>query len=113
MWRRSTLLALVTTLVAGGCATQQQMLDQMQPTAMQTVVNRTRFDWNCPAATGTVISREMIQPALVGPYVGGIMRAEYTIGVSGCGQRATFIAVCPEGGTGCYATGAGPFHTNW
>jgi len=110
MSRRSVLLVIVSL---GGCVSPQQYLDNMQPTAMQTVLNRTRFDWNCPTATGTVISKEMVQPALQGPYLGGIQRAEYTIGVAGCGRRATFIAICPEGGTGCYATGEGPFHLNW
>jgi hypothetical protein len=42
-----------------------------------------------------------------------IQRAEYATGVAGCGRRAAFIAICPEGGTGCLATGEGPFHLNW
>jgi hypothetical protein len=33
-------------------------------------------------------------------------RAEYTVGVAGCGQRATYLVVCAEGGTGCVAAGA-------
>jgi len=113
MPHKFTLSVLMLAAIASGCATQQQLLDQMQPTAVDTVLNRTRFDWNCPAATATLISREVVQPALQGPLVAGIQRAEYTVGVAGCGKRATFVVVCPEGGSGCYATGDGPFHQNW
>lgn len=70
---------------------------------MQTGVSRGQFEMNCPQATGTIISREVIQPALEGPYVGGIQRAEFTIGVSGCEQRKTYVVICPEGGEGCFA----------
>jgi hypothetical protein len=45
----------------------------------------------------------VIQPALQGPLVYGTQRMEYTVGVTGCGQRRTYIVICPEGGTGCYA----------
>jgi hypothetical protein len=31
-------------------------------------------------------------------------RAEYTIGVAGCNQRATYLVICAEGG-GCVAGG--------
>jgi hypothetical protein len=113
MPRKLTLWMLVLAASASGCATQQQFLDQMQPTAITTVLNRTRFDWNCQPATATVISREVVQPALQGPLVNGIPRAEYTVGVAGCGKRATFVVICPEGGSGCFATGEGPFHPAW
>ena len=39
-------------------------------------------------------------------------RAEYTIGVAGCGKRTTFVVICPDGGEGCFGAGPGPFH-NW
>jgi hypothetical protein len=39
----------------------------------------------------------------------GVERAEYTIGVSGCGERKTFVVLCPEGGDGCFAAGPGGF----
>jgi hypothetical protein len=109
---RLGMLVLLLAAVSG-CASQQQILDQMQPTAIDTVLNRTRFDWNCPAATSTLISREVVQPVLQGPLVSGIPRAEYTVGVAGCGKRATYVVICPEGGSGCFATGDGPFHPAW
>lgn len=97
------LSALVAALVVTGCASQSQILDSKQDTAIQAALARGRFDLNCPTATGTVLSRDFIQPALAGPYVGGVNRAEYTIGVAGCEKRATYIVVCQEGTETCVA----------
>jgi hypothetical protein len=112
MSKSLTTLALMTVLIFTGCTTQTQFLQSMQANAMQTAVSRGQFEMNCPSATPTLISQEVIQPALQGPYVNGIQRAEYTVGVAGCGQRKVFVVICPEGGTGCFAAGPGPFH-NW
>ena len=81
--------------------------------AIQTAVTRGQFEMNCPAATGVILSREVVQPALQGPWVQGIQRAEYTIGVEGCNARKTYVVICPEGGSGCYAAGPGPFHRDF
>jgi hypothetical protein len=51
----------------------------------------------------------VVQPAIQGPWVGGIQRAEYTVGVAGCEKRTTFVVICPEGGDGCFAAGPGRF----
>ena len=110
MSRRSAFLGLLVALACAGCQTQQQFLDQNQGMAMQTAVSRGQFELSCPQASGMVISREVVQPALQGPWVQGIQRAEYTIGVEGCGERKTYVVICPEGGSGCYAAGPGPFH---
>lgn len=110
MARRTGFLAIAACLAAAACATQQQFLDQNQATAMQVAVSRGQFEMNCPSAKGVLISREVVQPALQGPWVGGVQRAEYTIGVEGCGDRKTFVVICPEGGSGCFAAGPGPFH---
>jgi hypothetical protein len=107
-----TNLALIAALAAAGCMSQTQFLQSMQANAMQTAVSRGQFEMNCPAATPTLISQEVVQPALQGPFVNGIQRAEYTIGVAGCGLRRVFVVICPEGGSGCFAAGPGPFH-NW
>ncbi len=110
MQKSCKLVALAAGIFMTGCVSQTQFLDSKQNMAMQTAVNRGQFEMNCPEATGTLISREVIQPALQGPYVGGIQRAEYTIGVAGCGKRSTFVVVCPDGGEGCFAAGPGRFH---
>ena len=90
-------------LLAAGCATQQQQLEQRQPNAVQVALQRGRFDLNCPAATATVLSSDYIQPAIQGPWVEGLTRLEYTIGIEGCGQRTTTIVICQEGTSSCFA----------
>ena len=109
MPRSVALLVLVMVLVGAGCVSQGQFLDGKQGMAMQTAVSRGQFEMNCPAATGTVLSREVVQPALQGPLLNGIQRAEFTVGVAGCGKRTTFVVVCPDEGDGCFATGPGRF----
>jgi hypothetical protein len=82
-----------------GCATPAQFLDSKQGMAVDTAAQRARFEMNCPDAIGTVISREVIQPVVFG----GMQRAEFTVGVAGCGQRKTLVVVCQEGSEGCFA----------
>jgi hypothetical protein len=101
--------AIMAALIAAGCVTQAKFLDDKQAMAVQTAVSRGQFELNCPAATGTILSKEVVQPVLQGPWVGGIQRAEFTVGVAGCDKRTTFIVVCPEGGEGCFAAGPGKF----
>ena len=112
MVKSLTLLALLAALAMTGCVTQADFLNSKQPMAMQTAVSRGQFDLNCPQATPVLISREVVQPALQGAWVGGIERAEFTIGVRGCDKRHTYVVICPQYGEGCFAAGPGPFH-NW
>jgi len=97
-------VTLAALAVLAGCATQSQMLAQSQPTATQVALTRGRFDLNCPAATATLLSSDYIQPAVQGPWVNaGITRLEYTVGVEGCGQRRSYVVICQEGTTTCFA----------
>ncbi len=108
--RRTTALAgLVSALFAMACQTQAQFLTSKQDAALQTAERRGQFELNCPDAKAEVLSSEVVQPALQGPVVAGIQRAEFTIGVVGCGQRTTYVVACPEGGEGCFAMDSGAF----
>ena len=100
----SKLIPLAAFMLTG-CATYAQFLDSRQAAAMQAALKRGQFELNCPAAKEMLLSREMIQPVLFN----GIQRAEYTIGVDGCGQRTTFIVICPDESDGCFAAGPGGF----
>jgi hypothetical protein len=106
MSQRSSWVALVAALAAAGCQSQQQIVDSMQTDAVHVAQRRGAFEMNCPAATAQVLSNEMIQTPIMNPRFAPPQRAEYTVGVSGCGQRATYLVVCAEGGTGCIAAGA-------
>jgi len=100
-------MALMAAAALAGCQSQSQMLASKQAMAMQTALSRGKFDLNCPQATAEVLSSEVTQPAIQGPWVTGVQRAEYTIGVSGCGQRSTFLVLCPQGGDSCFAADPG------
>lgn len=99
---KKTLLVAVAVLGVAGCQSDAQMLDASQSQALDTALSRARFNMNCPAATGTVLSRQVIQP-VVQTRFGGVTRYEYTIGIEGCGQRTSSVVICPEGGGGCFA----------
>src|SRR5215472_231358 len=103
MKRSILIVALIALSAFTGCATQADFLNSRQDLAMQTALNRARFDMNCPAANGQVLSREVTQPAVQGPVVMGEERGQFTIGVEGCGQRQTYQVLCPMGGDGCFA----------
>ena len=98
-------MALIGVLATVGCQTQQQLVQSNQAIAIQTALSRAKFDMNCPSATGTVLSTNVGQPAVQGRFASayGVQRFEYTIGVTGCGKRRTYVVVCPQGGTGCFA----------
>ena len=99
-----TLLAIASLIaVATGCQTTQQQLDATQPLAMETALRRGRFQLGCPSATGVLLSDDFIQPAIQGPWVMGMSRLEYTIGIEGCGQRTTLVVMCQEGSETCFA----------
>ena len=103
---KSTWILFAAVATAAGCASQQSIVDGMQPDALHVAQRRGAFELSCPAATAELLSSEMIQSPNVNPRFAPPQRAEYTVGVSGCGQKATYLVVCADGGTGCVAAGA-------
>jgi hypothetical protein len=103
---RRTLALTVISVTLCGCQSQQQMVDEMSADATQVAKQRGKFELNCPTATASVLSKEMIQSEIVNPRWAPPQRAEYTVGVAGCDKRATYLVVCAEGGTGCVSAGA-------
>jgi hypothetical protein len=99
-------LALAAVVVITGCQSSAQMLEKMEPQAIQTAVNRGKFEMNCPNATGTILSKTVLQPAVEAVRFSGPERAEYTIGISGCSERATYLVICPLDSSGCWSAGA-------
>jgi len=102
-----TVLWAASAALLGACTTDAQYMQKLEPQAVQTAVNRGKFEMNCQQVTGEIISKDMLQPAFQGFYArGGPERAEYTVGVAGCGQRATYIVICPLNQDGCWSAGA-------
>lgn len=101
---RDCFSVLIVAFAVAGCQSNQQVLAGSQQEAIGVATTRAKFEFNCPQATGSVLSSEMVQPAIDGPIVRGPERAEYTIGVAGCDQRKTYIVICPQdGSSGCFA----------
>ena len=101
---RIGLAVIAATIALSGCQSDQQLLAQSQQEAIGVATKRAQFEFSCPQATGSVLSSEMVQPAINGPLVRGIERAEYTIGVEGCNQKQTYVVICPQDGSGgCFA----------
>ena len=55
------LIAATCCAVLAGCQSTDQQLDTQQQQAVDTALQRVKFDMNCPTATGQVLSRQMIQ----------------------------------------------------
>jgi hypothetical protein len=96
---------IATLPFAAGCSTTP-LTTSLQSTAPDYALKRAQFDMNCPTATGSVLTSETVQPVLNGPLMMGTERAQYTIGVTGCGQRQTIQVICAQGGDGCFTANA-------
>ena len=97
-----SLAALSLAVVLSGCASGPPFIDAMQPETVNMATRRAQFEMNCPNVTATVLSRETLEPV---SFRFGVLRAEYTIGAAGCGKRATYVVMCPDNGSGCFAGG--------
>ena len=105
--KASCALASLCLVGIGGCASSGSFLQEMQATATDMAVRRGQFEMGCPAATGDVLSSQMLQPLVNTFRWSGPERAEYTIGVAGCGKRTTYIVICPDNGDRtCFAGGS-------
>lgn len=91
------ILPVAALVGISGCNTTP-LTTTLQPMAIDFALKRARFEMNCPTATASVLSSMVIQPP---PRVilanEGPERAQYTIGISGCGQRQTQVVICPRG----------------
>ena len=96
-------MPIAAVALVAGCNTTPLNVSKSDE-AVNTALTRGRFEMNCPAATGSVLSSEVMQgPTTFGPMVQTVQRAQFTVGVTGCGQRATYVVICAEGGNGCVA----------
>jgi len=106
--RKLLHIGIVAMVALNGCASTTDVLNATQATAVDTALKRGRFEMACPTATGSVLSRKAIDPAITmtrfGP--GGPERYEYTVGIEGCGKRQTAVVICTQGSPAdCFSTG--------
>ena len=93
------ILVSIAALLETGCQNTAQIMSKEKDRAVNAAVQRGRFEMACPKAFGSVLSSNMLQPFAWG----GLERAEYTIGVEGCGKGATYIVVCQVDSPSCFA----------
>jgi hypothetical protein len=97
----AAMAAIAGSVVLAGCASGPPFIDQAQPEAVAMAQRRAAFEFNCPNTTVQVLSRETLQPI---SFRFGVERAEFTIGATGCGKRATYVVICPDQpGSTCFA----------
>ncbi|HME38647.1 MAG TPA: hypothetical protein VKG63_06770 [Steroidobacteraceae bacterium] len=100
---RLRLIFPIAALAAISGCNSTPLTTTKQPMALDFALKRARFEMSCPEATGSVLSSETIQPPNVGPRFQGPQRAQFTIGVAGCGKRETMVVICADGSDGCFA----------
>lgn len=98
MSKRMWLSPLLATFIAAGCQSVPYV-QSAQPDALHSAQRRAMFDLACSNVQVEVLTSETIQP----PILVAPLRAEYTIGAIGCGQRKTYMVVCSDGAGGCVA----------
>lgn len=92
---RALALALLLA-IAAGCQTNTEFLSGNESAAMRAAESRGRFELDCEQANAELLSEKVITPP-IGPFGGGgIERAEYTIGVRGCGKHVVYITICRD-----------------
>jgi hypothetical protein len=92
-----------TSCVAGTVSTASpspppsELADRMQPDALRAAQGRASSVFGCPSVTAEVLTKEAINAAQTTGWYEAPHRAEYTIGVSGCGKRGTYSVSCDNG----------------
>ena len=99
MSRAIKLVGILGVALFVACASQTQELNQSQDAAVGVALRRGQFELSCPTAQAIMLSRTMLEPVAWQ----GTERAEYTVGVEGCGKKASYIVVCPQNASGCVA----------
>jgi hypothetical protein len=99
------LASVVSSAMVVGCTSQQESVNIMQPEAVQTARQQGSSELNCPGVTAQVLTKNMIQNRSVATPAAP-ERAEYPVGVKGCGKVRTYIVICTQGGTGCVIAGS-------
>ena len=102
--RTLAVLSCLATLLLVGCQSTDQWMTSMRPKAIDAAEKRGRFELNCPGAVAQVLNEQDVQPEIRAVRFQAPDRAVFTLGVSGCNKRATYVVVCPDdGGGNCFA----------
>jgi hypothetical protein len=95
------LIALATMLSA--CASQTSRVEEMQPYALKTGQQRGSAELECPAATAQVVNKKEIEAPQTTGWYEYPHRSEFTVDVTGCGKRKSYLVGCDWRQKGCEA----------
>jgi hypothetical protein len=73
-----------------------QLADKLQPDAVNVAQQRGAVELGCPAATAEVLRQETIENGQTTGWYEPPHRAAYSIAVSGCGKRTTYVVSCDD-----------------
>jgi hypothetical protein len=93
--------AVVTSATLCGCASERPPDEELKPSALKVAQELGSSQLGCPAATAQVMRQETIQEPQGTGWYEPPHRAEFTVGVSGCGRSTTFIVRCDERSNAC------------
>jgi hypothetical protein len=93
----------VASTVQPAAAKQQELAQAMQPNALQVAQQHGASELSCPVATAKVLSSETLEEPVTTGWYEPPHRAQYTVGVSGCDKRASYLVVCDDRNKGCVA----------
>src|SRR5215469_1352695 len=97
------LFALGALTIPGMPCASQPLEDALQPSAVKVAQQRGASELECPAATTEVLSKHAIEEPQTNGWYEFPRRAEYTIAVSGCGKRTTYLVACNKFKSACKA----------
>jgi hypothetical protein len=97
-----------------GCATagsqpseagsqRPQLADELQPGAVQVAQERGSKELGCPAAAAKVNRKETVEEGQTTGWYEAPYRALYTVTVSGCGKKTTYLVACNKKENRCAA----------
>jgi hypothetical protein len=84
-----------------------QLADELQPGAVQAAQQRGSKELECPTATAKVNRKETVEEAQTTGWYELPYRALYTVTVSGCGKKATYLVSCNKKENHCVAGSPG------
>jgi hypothetical protein len=73
-----------------------QLADKLRPDALRVAQQQGARESGCPAATAEVLRQETIEEAQTTGWYEPPHRAVYSVAVSGCGKRSTYVVACND-----------------
>jgi hypothetical protein len=97
------VFALSALIIPAMLCASQPLEDALQPSAVKVAQQRGASELGCPSATTEVLSKHAIEEPQTNGWYEFPRQAEYTIAVSGCDKRTTYLVTCNKFKSACKA----------